>query len=142
MNMRRKPTLREKVLLKARNMNPDNWLVVKKPPGELHMKHRHTSARRVLKVGYVVLTVASLVVTVPLWYRVMFAEPIVVVEGDKQPLEAVMVAPGDTLWGLAKEFYPDQHTGKVVEAIRELNPGIDPGKLQVGQWIRLPKEVR
>jgi len=103
------------------------------------MKHRYTS---VAKVGYVVLTVASLVVTVPLWYRVMFAEPIVVVEGDKQPLEAVMVAPGDTLWGLAKEFYPDQHTGKVVEAIRELNPGIDPGKLQVGQWIRLPKEVK
>jgi len=75
-------------------------------------------------------------------YKIISAEPIVVVEGDKQPLEAVMVAPGDTLWGLAKEFYPDQHTGKVVEAIRELNPGIDPGKLQVGQWIKLPKEVK
>ena len=75
-------------------------------------------------------------------YKIISAEPIEVVEGDKQPLEAVMVAPGDTLWGLAKEFYPDQHTGKVVEAIRELNPGIDPGKLQVGQWIKLPKEVK
>ena len=111
--MRRKPTLREKVLLKARNMNPDNWLVVKKPPGELHMKHRHTSARRVLKVGYVVLTVASLVVTVPLWYRVMFAEPIVVVEGDKQPLEAVMFPV--TRCGGWRRILPRQHTGKVVE---------------------------
>ena len=140
--MRRKPRLREKALLKARNMNPDNWLVVKKPPGELHMKHRHTSARRVLKVGYVVLTVASLVVTVPLWYRVMFAEPIVAVEGEKQPPPAVMVGYGDTLWAIAKRYYPNAHTGKVVEAIRELNPGIDPGKLKVGQWIDLPREVR
>lgn len=107
------------------------------------MKHRHTS---VAKVGYVVLTVASLVVTVPLWYRVMFAEPIVAVEseaveGEKQPPPAVMVDYGDTLWAIAKRYYPNAHTGKVVEAIRELNPGIDPGKLKVGQWIDLPRVV-
>ena len=98
--------------------------------------------KTIAKVGYVVLTVASLVVTVPLWYRVMFAEPIVAVEGEKQPPPAVMVGYGDTLWAIAKRYYPNAHTGKVVEAIRELNPGIDPGKLKVGQWIDLPREVR
>ena len=63
-------------------------------------------AKRIAKVGYVVLTVASLVVTVPLWYRVMFTEPIVAVEGEKQPPPAVMVDYGDTLWAIAKRVAP------------------------------------
>lgn len=45
----RKPTMRERVLLMKRHLDPESWLVIKKPPGELHLKHRHTNTRRVLK---------------------------------------------------------------------------------------------
>lgn len=45
----RKPTLAEKKLLKARNLNPDNWLIVKAPVGELHLAHRYAKSKRVLR---------------------------------------------------------------------------------------------
>jgi len=50
----------------------------------------------------------------------------------------VTVKPGDTLWAIAAREYPGQHTGKRVHEIRQLNPGIDPGRLQVGQRVRIP----
>ncbi|MGI9953380.1 LysM domain-containing protein [Moorellaceae bacterium AZ2] len=42
------------------------------------------------------------------------------------------VAPGDTLFRIA------QAVGTTVERLMELNPGIDPYNLQVGQYICLP----
>lgn len=51
---------------------------------------------------------------------------------------ATTVAPGDTLWGIAKEYYPNEHTGEVVHEIRKLNPGLDPGNLREGQRVILP----
>jgi len=49
-----------------------------------------------------------------------------------------VVTPGDTLWDIARRCYPGRHTGEMVAAIREANPGVDPGRLRVGQTLRLP----
>lgn len=64
--------------------------------------------------------------------------------GEVQPPRAVGIRPGDTLWGIAEEHYPGEHTGRVVDEIRRLNPDLNPGRLRHGQWIDLPRleEVR
>src|SRR5690606_33625374 len=49
-----------------------------------------------------------------------------------------VVTPGDTLWDIARRCYPGRHTGQMVATIREANPGVDPGRLRVGQTLRLP----
>mgnify|MGYP001402971971 CR=1 FL=1 len=49
-----------------------------------------------------------------------------------------VVGPGDTLWQIAARCYPGEHTGQMVAAIREANPGVDPGRLRVGQVLQLP----
>ena len=49
-----------------------------------------------------------------------------------------VVLPGDTLWGIASRCYPGEHTGAMVAEIRAANPGVDPGRLRVGQVLRLP----
>ena len=51
----------------------------------------------------------------------------------------VTIGPGDTLWTIAARHYPGQHTGEIVHEIRKLNPGINPGRLQVGQAILIPE---
>ena len=43
-----------------------------------------------------------------------------------------VVAAGDTLYSIARA------TGTTVEKLRELNPGVDPENLQIGQAICLP----
>lgn len=66
--------------------------------------------------------------------------------GELQPPASHLVANGDTLWDLAVEYYPTVgHKGKVVDAMRRMNPDVDPGNLRVGvDWIDLPRleEVR
>lgn len=79
-----------------------------------------------------VLAVAFLVIldrTLPEVYAV----------GEPPPPLAVTVVPGDTLWGIAKTYYPGEHTGKKVFEIQQLNPDLDPGKLMPGQTIWLPQ---
>jgi hypothetical protein len=41
----------EKELLTKYGLNVDNWLITKRPPGELWLEHRHSGETRVLKVG-------------------------------------------------------------------------------------------
>jgi len=48
------------------------------------------------------------------------------------------VMPGDTLWHIAKTCWPEAHTGQMVHEIQRLNPDVDPGRLRVGQVLRLP----
>lgn len=38
----KKPTRKQKILIRACRLNPDNWLIVKDLPSELHIIHRHT----------------------------------------------------------------------------------------------------
>ena len=65
--------------------------------------------------------------------------PDIVVAGDMPRPVAVGVQRGDTLWSIAIEFYPGIPTGEAVYMIRQANPGVEPGCLQVGQRIILPE---
>lgn len=44
----KKPTKRQKEIIKQARLNPDNWLVVKNLPDELHIVHRETGRQRVI----------------------------------------------------------------------------------------------
>lgn len=46
----KRPTRKQKQLLARRRLNPDEWLVTKTPPGELHLVHRYTGRERVLEM--------------------------------------------------------------------------------------------
>ncbi|MAY63756.1 MAG: hypothetical protein CML29_16260 [Rhizobiales bacterium] len=46
------------------------------------------------------------------------------------------IAAGDTLWDIAKAKYGD---GRKWKAIRDANPGINPGNLKVGESLTLPE---
>jgi len=49
-----------------------------------------------------------------------------------------IVRAGDTLWHVARTCYPHVDRRMAVDAIQRANPGLDPGRLQVGQRIVLP----
>jgi len=53
------------------------------------------------------------------------------------PAEWVVMR-GDTLWRIAETCWPEAHTGQMVHEIQRLNPDVDPGRLRVGQVLRLP----
>lgn len=46
----KKPTRQQRVILKERRLNPDNWLVLKNPPGKLHIQNRENKKIRVLDI--------------------------------------------------------------------------------------------
>ena len=48
------------------------------------------------------------------------------------------IEPGDTLWMLARTFYPMSDPRKIVWTIRMMNPELNPGTLPVGRRIRMP----
>lgn len=47
----KRPTKRQKLLMSRAGLNPENWLVVKNPPGTLYLVHRVSGSERVLKLG-------------------------------------------------------------------------------------------
>jgi len=65
---------------------------------------------------------------------VIAAEP----EPEPEPeheIKIYIVQKGDTLWKISRRF------DTTVEAIMQLNPGIDPNNLQIGQQLRIPCAV-
>lgn len=54
----------------------------------------------------------------------------------------VVVRPGDTLWGLARQYAPSMDPREAVYIIRGANDGLDPGRLQPGDVLLIPMEVR
>ncbi|WP_169456455.1 DUF6906 family protein [Paenibacillus pinihumi] len=44
----KRPTRRQKQLIKAAGWNPDNWFVVKHLPREMHLTHRYTGTAKVI----------------------------------------------------------------------------------------------
>ncbi|MDD3493031.1 MAG: LysM domain-containing protein [Candidatus Thermoplasmatota archaeon] len=44
----------------------------------------------------------------------------------------------DTLWKIARRYYPDRDPREVVWALRQANPGVDPGSLRLEQEVILP----
>ncbi|NLP27162.1 MAG: LysM peptidoglycan-binding domain-containing protein [Clostridiales bacterium] len=51
---------------------------------------------------------------------------------------AVIINRGDSLWQIAATYYPNRDPRTVVYEIRQVNSGIDPGRLQIGQIVKLP----
>lgn len=47
----KRPTKKQKMLMKKAKLNPDNWLVTKNLPDALYIVHRTTGNERVLKVA-------------------------------------------------------------------------------------------
>ena len=54
----------------------------------------------------------------------------------------VVVQPGDTLWGLARQYAPGLDPRQAVYIIRTANGELDPGRLQPGDVVLVPTEVR
>lgn len=46
----KKPTKAQKIILKERHLNPDNWLIVKNTPEEMLVVHRYTSVTRSIRL--------------------------------------------------------------------------------------------
>ncbi len=64
--------------------------------------------------------------------------PVVVASEGPKDVSVCVSRELPTLWHIAREYYPDKHTGMMVEAIRKANPDLDPGRLQIGQVVVLP----
>lgn len=52
-----------------------------------------------------------------------------------------VVVPNDTLWQIAKRYYPDADPREVVDAIRELND-VEPHRLRPNDVLILPTAVK
>ncbi|MFD0868797.1 DUF6906 family protein [Paenibacillus residui] len=44
----KRPTRNQKLAIQSAGWNPNNWLVVKNLPGELHLIHRQTGTKKVI----------------------------------------------------------------------------------------------
>ncbi|QAY70613.1 LysM peptidoglycan-binding domain-containing protein [Xylanimonas protaetiae] len=92
---------------------------------------------RLTRRGRVVLVVLSLLVALPLaglGGRAVAGEP-----GAALEVTVHTVAPGETLWGFARQIAaPGQDVRDVVEELRDLNE-LASGALRVGQTILIPR---
>lgn len=100
------------------------------------------------KIETVLTITLTLILVATLGYGAYWAYDALLGPWLDAPVEAALepprpttyqVMPGDTLWSIAARYYPDKHTGEIVHDIRELNPGINPGALQVGQAVLIPE---
>ena len=92
-----------------------------------------------MKIALILATAAALTIVI-LWVKSdmeTWAETTVLTM-DEPEEKHVVIKPGDTLWSIARREYSGAHTGKMVYEIRTMNPGIDPGRLQIGQKVRVP----
>ena len=55
------------------------------------------------------------------------------------PTWTYIVEPGDQLMAIARRFYPKQDPREVVWEIRQLNNNVDPGRLQIGYRLKMPR---
>ena len=102
--------------------------------------------------GIVVVLLAALLVLLGWWargvvdaYHAAVNTPIVEAAEPVPPPpcgDYWVVTPGDTLWSIARRCYPGEHTGRMVHEITSANPGVDAGRLQVGQRLVLPERGR
>jgi hypothetical protein len=70
-------------------------------------------------------------------YQAWLVTPIAYYNGPKDASVCIS-SEFRTFWHIAREYYPGQHTGAMVDEIRKANPGLDPGRLQIGQEVVLP----
>ena len=76
---------------------------------------------------------------------IMFVSAVLWVALQPEPeyeMIEVVIRPGDTLWGLARQYAPGLDPRQVVYIIRSANDGLDPGRLQPGDVVLVPVEVQ
>ena len=47
--MGKRPTKKQKILMKSKHLNAENWLVCKDTPQEMLIRHRHSGQFRVIR---------------------------------------------------------------------------------------------
>lgn len=48
----KKPTVAQRKFIKSKRLNPENWLVTKDTPTEMHLVHRHSDkTKRIILKG-------------------------------------------------------------------------------------------
>ena len=105
---------------------------------------RRTSSREGVRLtprGRVVLV--GLALALALLAGVMFGGGSVATgeAGTDVPTRVLVVAEGDTLWGLAADVADDGEVREVMREIRRLN-ALDSSLLQLGQKLRVPLATR
>lgn len=90
-----------------------------------------------MMIKRLVLTLATLALLVAMFTTVLskWTEPTAF---GQPPVEYVVVAPGGTLWQIAKEYYPHLDPREVIHAMREINQ-LSTANVQVHQKIFLPR---
>lgn len=95
-------------------------------------------ARRIYKA--VLLTVFAVVMSVAGVVIYIRHDPgHVVVTGDYPVPLAVVIDEGDTFWGLAARYYPNELTGQMAHKIERMNPHLRAERLMPGQTVWLPQ---
>jgi len=95
---------------------------------------------RVVAVGTAAAILGGLAIAASLPWAAL-VERVRVPEPWEGPTVRVVVEPGDTLWQIARRYHPHRDPRQVVDWIRSLNPGVDPGRLQIGQVVVVPVEM-
>lgn len=98
---------------------------------------RVSAPMRLTRRGRVVLTMLGAVLAAAIGTVAVQAQASTPTEPP--PSQTVVVAPGDTLWGLASTIAQDEDVRDVVVRIQRFN-GLESSDLQVGQTLQLPLE--
>src|SRR5690554_6534274 len=94
---------------------------------------------RVLTAIAAAALVGSLALSAVPWAALV--ERVNVPEPWDGPVQRVVVEQGQTFWQLARLYHPHRDPQQVVDWIRSLNGGIDPGRIRPGQVFLVPMEL-
>ena len=72
-----------------------------------------------------------------IWAIIMLCTP---VKGGPVETTSYIVQPGDTLWEICEEKFPNEDPRKVIYEIKKIN-GMKTSALKVHQKIQIPKEI-
>lgn len=98
---------------------------------------RQRSTVRLTRRGRMVVFVLGLMVLLGLGLAVSAGAGAALHSGAPEPTHQVVVAPGDTLWGLASGAARGGDVRSMITHIEELN-GLSGADLAVGQTLRIP----
>jgi hypothetical protein len=100
-------------------------------------RRRQRSTVRLTRRGRVVVFVVGLMALLGLGLAVSAGAGAALHGGAPEPTHQVVVAPGDTLWGLASDAADGGDVRSMITHIEELN-GLAGADLSVGQTLRIP----
>lgn len=83
------------------------------------------------------LIVNTLLIILAIYLFFMLITP---ATSGKTEYETYIIQPGDTLWEICEEKFPDEDPRKVIYEIKKIN-GLGTSALKVHQKIQIPKEI-